>query len=560
MTRINPQTATFTFVAPGTPTLADCIVCIEAETGLTPTRRRDLASGLRRLAAALRLDPALIPAELRWLQPRIAAIVPAALGLTDKRWGTIVSDAKAGLALCGCAQRRKSPVAISEAWSGIWQTLLDSHYATLSPGLGRFVQFLDRSGVQPDEVGDAHIVAFQEAITAEALRKDPAETALQAIYAWNRAQRLVLGWPQQRLTPPRSAFRYALPVSAFLPSFQGELFSFEDRMRCPDPLDPTALVAPLRPATVTHRTGQVRRFASALVHAGLPITEITGLATLIHPANARLGLRWLLDRNGGGSNPGIAGIGEMLAVLAKHHVRPPATHGTATNEETEAFEQEAKALMALTARVAVRPVKGMTEKNRRRLRQIDDDAKLTALLDLPDHLWQEGLRMVRTPKKALPLFELAIAIGLLPYCPVRVQNLSRINLDINLQPFASGRAYLTLAPDELKNLHPMEFDIPDHIHGWIKDFLRKRAGVLCPAGSPWLFSLRKRHSPINGRKSEQKDFQRDPPPHRAGVQPASLPASCRQTGAQGSPRAIRDCPAHSGAFRHVLHTECLCRV
>lgn len=139
MTRINPQIATFIFVAPGTPTLADCIVRIEAETGLTPTRRRDPASGLRRLAAALRVDPTLIPAELRWLQPRIAAIVPAALGLTDKRWSTIVSDAKAGLALCGCAQTRKSPVATSEAWSGIWQTLLDSHYTRLSPGLGRFV-------------------------------------------------------------------------------------------------------------------------------------------------------------------------------------------------------------------------------------------------------------------------------------------------------------------------------------------------------------------------------------------------------------------------------------
>lgn len=55
----------------GTPMYDQLIERIKRDESLSDTRRRDLVSGLRRVAKALGLPPEDVPADGRWLQPRL---------------------------------------------------------------------------------------------------------------------------------------------------------------------------------------------------------------------------------------------------------------------------------------------------------------------------------------------------------------------------------------------------------------------------------------------------------------------------------------------------------
>ena len=98
-------------------TLADVLARLGADPGLAPTRRRDLASALRTLARVARADPAATPATFPALRALAAGKVPAALGLSPKRWANVRADAAAALRHAGVAPARPSAAAsLPEPW------------------------------------------------------------------------------------------------------------------------------------------------------------------------------------------------------------------------------------------------------------------------------------------------------------------------------------------------------------------------------------------------------------------------------------------------------------
>jgi hypothetical protein len=169
---------------------------------------------------------------------------------------------------------------LSPQWQPLWDGVLASRNLSLTATLGRFIRFLDKMGIAPGQVGPEHVALYQEALGLNELRKDPQLGARQALTAWNRATKLLADWPQQTLPVPRSTKVYQLPLSRFPASFAEDLARFVQSRERPDPLDPSALRAPQRPATVRHRRAQVLRFASALVHAGVAPDEIRTLLTI----------------------------------------------------------------------------------------------------------------------------------------------------------------------------------------------------------------------------------------------------------------------------------------
>ncbi|MEH6647571.1 hypothetical protein [Sulfitobacter sp.] len=107
------------FIPLGTPMFADLIIRLDQDQSLNPTRRRDLISGLNRVAKALGCAPQDVPCHTRWLQPRLSKIAPAAFGLSPKTWQNAVSNARAAMVHVGIVERRARRI------------------TDLSPGLGR---------------------------------------------------------------------------------------------------------------------------------------------------------------------------------------------------------------------------------------------------------------------------------------------------------------------------------------------------------------------------------------------------------------------------------------
>ena len=281
-----------------------------------------MASGLRgawrRRSGGRRRQSRPIPG---WLQPRLGRVAPASLNLSAKSWSNTVSNARAAMAHFGCVRRRHHrKTDLSPAWRVLWEAVLASGDKTLRPALGRFVYFLNDVGVAPEAVSDVHAAAYHQALVADEIRKSPDKVFKNALHGWNMAARQIDGWPQQRLLVPSTVKRVSLPREDFPSGFRDDLERFRASLLQPDLLDPDALDAPRSPSTARQYGRELVRFASVLVHAGIPITEIDSLAAVVEPGRAKLGLRWMLDDNEGRTARGISQIATLLKLVAKRHV------------------------------------------------------------------------------------------------------------------------------------------------------------------------------------------------------------------------------------------------
>lgn len=455
----------------GTLTFAHIIERLEADLELSDLRRRDLISGLRRVAKAVGRQTEDMLADPKWLQPRVSKIAPAALGLTVKSWQNAVSDTRAALARFGIVKPRNRHIDdLQPAWRALWLAVLASKDKTLIPGLCRFVHFLSNLDVAPDAVTQGHAHAFLVAVKADEITKLPEVSWRNAICAWNLATTRMEAWPQILLAVPKRQGVIKLPDEALPPLFLPDLARFMQRSAQPDPFAEEAPVRALAATTIKHMTAMLKRFASEVLGAGVPEAEVVSVEALCTPKLAECGLRAMVARNGNRTSVVVDDMAGILQSCARRL-------GLHDDLRTD--------LAKLAQRVAMPAQRGLTSKNRARLRVLRDDATLRRLLDLPEKLWAMGRKL--KPKAAALAREDALTIALLLACPLRIGNIAATHIDHNLQRPGDGRVFLTFSEEEVKNDNPMEFEIPPDVRRMLDKHLGNRSPLLCPQGTPWLF-------------------------------------------------------------------------
>jgi integrase len=483
MNQFTPSQLDTAFVQPGTPMLSDVMREVEVDPGLSRDRRRDILSGLRRMAKALGRRPEDVPADARWLQPRLERIAPASLGISPKSWSNLLSDARAGLVLHGVVARRISRKAdLSPEWSRLWGIVLASGDPTLTRTLSRFVHFLNRLGVEPEEVTTEHAEAYRDALEMNEISRPPDDAHRKTVTTWNLAVERVPDWPRRKFSLPSRSRTFTLGVEAFPIAFGRDLDRYLDGLLSPDPFDPEAVAVPLRPASVKQYRSQLLRFASALVHAGEPAGEIDGLAALVTVERVETGLRWMLKRTDERPSTGVSDMINVLKIVAKRHVRVD--------------EVSQMRLDRMDARLATKSDPSLTVKNRERLRPLEDPATLRRLLLLPRQLFDRSIRERERLAAALAQEE-AIAMAILIHCPIRRGNLTAIHLERNLQRPGDGRVFLVFGADEVKNGRDIEFELPRAVVDMIDAHLSTRSPRLCRRGTPWLFPRRDGDGPTS---------------------------------------------------------------
>ncbi|MDM7968159.1 MAG: site-specific integrase [Paracoccaceae bacterium] len=476
MLHIDPKNLETAFLCPGTLVFADLIAKLQADTGLTPGRQRDLISAIRRTAKALGRPLETIPADPTWLRPRIERIVPAGIGLTPKSWSNVRSDLQAALAHLGITKR---PVNrkwhLSPVWAPLWDKVLASGDRTLCASLSRFVYFLSGQGVHPDEVDSAHGLAFRDALALNELSRSPEKSLTNTVSAWNLATARISDWPQQRLSAPQRQKVTKIPLDQLPEPFRQDLDAYVTSLEASDPFAIDGRLAPLQPISIQVYKARLLRFAGALVRSGLPVDALRSLSDLVVPACMEQGLRWMLAQNDGDTTASISETGQLLSGIARRYVK--------------LTPEEQKRVDMLAQRVAMKPQHGLTEKNRTRLRPLRDPTTRRRLLTLPEQLFAQADQKNDFQSAAL-LRELAVAVGILLYCPIRVKNLASIHLERNLQRPGGGRSFLVFTGTEVKNKHPIELELPKRVADLIDKHCATRSPWLCTPASPWLFPAR----------------------------------------------------------------------
>jgi integrase len=472
--KIDPDMA---FVPTGTLMFAELITRLENDESVKPTRRRDMISGLRRVAKALGLPPQDVPCHGRWLQPRLSKIAPAALKLSPKSWQNAVSDARAAMVHAGIVERRINRVTdLSPAWRALWVDVLASAQSkTLQPSLCRFVHFLNNIGVLPDQVCTNHALAYHEALIRNEISKSPEVAYRAAVNGWNLAMRSLPAWPQIPLPLEQRQFVIKLPETAFPGGFIEDVDQLMARFSAPDPLGEDERARALRPVTIAQYRRQLIRFASDVVQSGVPIEQIVSLDALLHPDIVERGLRQMLSRNANKSSSMIAEVASRLRHFGRITNQPELTQAN---------------LDRLARRLAVLPQKGMTQKNRSRLRVLQNDQSMQRLLNFPARLFASPPKGKSNPYMQALAREDALATAILLVCPVRIKNLAGIHIEQHIERPGDGRAYLVLSDDEVKNVRPLEFELPKELVRMIDQHLATRSPEMCPSGTPWLFPRR----------------------------------------------------------------------
>jgi hypothetical protein len=168
------------------------------------------------------------------------------------------------------------------------------------------------------------------------------------------------------------------------------------------------------------------------------------LAEIVTLERFKLILRFLLDRHDGQTSPQVEQMATFLKGVAKHW---------AEADDLTVFRMQKVASKVSTGR------RGLTAKNRERLRPFDDPRTVAIFLGLPQRIRHEVERDRRAPKLKAIDAQMAAAISIQQAVPLRLGNLAAIDMRKNL--IARGKSvYLVIAEGDTKNCEPIDFELP----------------------------------------------------------------------------------------------------
>ena len=455
---------------PSSTTLADVITAI-GQADLPDRRRQELTSAVRTVAKALGRRVEEIPADPRLLANRLSEVAEVAIGLSPGRWANVKSLLRAAMSQV----REMSPGRHLTPLSASWQTLWDRLPTRLQKTrLSRFMHFASAAGIDPKSVTVATFAAFRIHLDATLL-KDPNKTYCATIDGFRAARGVIPGWPDVEIARPDRGKLWTLSWSAFPESLRLDTEAWLDRISGHD-LSADQPTRPVRPITRHLREYQIRRFASALVLAGRDPTTLTSLVDLITIGAFAEGLKFLL-RNRANKPLGVLNIGGAMKAIARHHV---------------GVDQGRLEAMAKIMRRVDPGHRGLTPKNRERLRPLDDPHNVRALLGLPAKLMDLASRQHR-PHAAALLAQTAVAIEILEMRPIRMRNLISLDLEKHLRSpkRSGGTRHIVIEGDETKNYEPEEVLLPPTTVALIEIYIDKYRPILVHGSSSALFPGKK---------------------------------------------------------------------
>jgi integrase len=429
-------------------TFGDVLTSLETRQDLSATRRRDLCSGVRRIAALLGDAPERIPLELRAISAKLAKLSPAAAGVSPKTLHNLRSHFLAAVKASGLhSAQRSARVPLSPAWQALLQAL-STRRAHL--GLSRFARYASERDIAPPDVDNSTIEAFIATIRAETLHRKPNDLHRKVAQIWNEAAECSSRTLQSVQIP---SFRHPpqrVDWSTLSDSFRADLDRYIKWCVGTDMFASDARPRAMAPRTVQLRRDQIHAAVTALIQTGVPPAGVASLADLVSPENLKRILRRRYEMSAGKENVFNKDLARSLMEIAYQWAKVDA----ATAAELRLLVEKLPA-----------PAPGLTSKNKQALRQFDDPQVLHRLVNFPRRAWAEVKKSTRHDRYTLAKAQVALAVGILCYMPIRPQNLATLGFDVHvfLKEGPDAVSSLELPASEVKNEMPLAFDIPPRL-------------------------------------------------------------------------------------------------
>ena len=457
------------------PSFADALRAIGQALDLAPQTRAQWASALRQIAKALNKPLESLPA--RWTAARfnVERLHHAAVGANPKTLANQKSNVKAALRWFGkdgAVPCRGAPLA--PEWQALREKLTDYRRRAV---LSSLLRYTSARGIAPTAVDEGVLDLFMR-YRAETTALATNAAARRAIArAWNVCSSGVEGWPSQQLLEPPVQSASGPAWENFPEGLRKGITAHLDRMTAKKRRLNGKRLRPCKASTVRTRRAELLAAARLAVRLGVPIDSLTSLHALIDPdvSERVLGAYW--DEDGVEPRIYTIDLGWKFLSIAREL-------GTFSEAQLERLDD-------IRASLEIHRRGGMTEKNLTAIRQVLSDGVWERVCELPALLMKQArLYREQAPVKAAVMAQIAVAIGILIFAPVRLGNLCGIRLDENLtKPGGSGSPYVLSFPQyDVKNRIDLNYPFDQELTSLIDEYIFDYRPILLRGSSEsWLF-------------------------------------------------------------------------
>ena len=395
---------------------ADAIAIIAAAQELPEQTRRHWTTSLRQIAKALDKPLEMIPARYSAVRAEFAKLHHAPAGLTAKTLQNHKSNAKS--ALLWLAREKGIPehgAPLAPAWEELRGRINDRLVRWRLSSLMRFCSANQIAPMEVDEAVVDRLIAYRSQVGK------PSDDAFRRLLAraWNTNVGQVPGWPSTRLAVP-----------AVKPAVKDAWETFPDGLRRDVDRYLQGLetrrrnwlgqrVRPPKPSTIRTRLAELQAAARMAVKAGVPIEDLNSLSALLAPDVAEKVLDAYWRQNGDTPKQFTIDLAVRFLSIARETKCLDEAACERLDEMRHEFEQHRGG--------------GLTDKNIALLRQVLTPGVWDRVVKLPTQMMATARsQLSHAPIRAAVTAQLAVAIAILSFAPVRLANLTAIRLGVNL--------------------------------------------------------------------------------------------------------------------------------
>jgi integrase len=455
------------------PSFADLVSAIEQATELSEQLRRHWVCSLRQIAKWLERPAETILARWNLVRTSMGQLHHARVGVTAKTLANHKSNVRAALRWFGKEQGVPQQGArLSTEWAGFRDRLDDRARERLYS----FIRYCSARRIGPESVDDKIFDEYWRYRTETTARASNNTARRFMARAWNACVGAIDGWSLQRLTEP--PINKAEPAwDKFPEGLRRDVDDYFAGLAKPHRSRSGKRIQPCGTATIRTRRAELIAVARMAFRLGVPIESLISLAALLHPDVIERVIDAYWRKNGDEPKTSTIDLGWKVLRMAR---------------ETGCLDQAALDRLD-EIRVALEHYRraGLTPKNLHLVRQVLTEGVWNSVVSLPNVLMKQARADYdHAPIKAGITAQLAVAIAILTFAPIRLSNLVGIELDKNLiKPGGLNTPYWLVFPHyDVKNRVDLnfQFDQPltDLIDGYVHEF---RPALLRGANSSWLF-------------------------------------------------------------------------
>jgi integrase len=467
------------------PLFADLIAAVEQAADLSTQIRRHWACSVRQVAKWLDRPAVELPARWNAVRLSVGHLHHARVGITGKTFANHRSNVRAALRWFG---NEHGVPQMGARLTPEWARFRDGLERPIRDRLYNFIRYCSARGIDPSSVDDTIFQDYWTYRTEFTGMKSGNATRRPMVRAWNTGAATLQGWSLHPLTEP--PIKVAKPAwEEFPEDLRGGIDNFLAGLAKPRRSANGKRVHPCSPTTIANRRAELVAFIRMAVRLGFPLKSLTSLAALLNPDVVEKVLDAYWQKNGKEPKVGTIDLGWKLLRMAR---------------ETDCLDRAAlERLDEISATLEQYRREGLTQKNLQLIRQVLTDGVWSEVVSLPNALMQQA-RAVKdhAPIKAAVSAQLAVAIAIVTFAPIRLRNLVSIELGQNLiKPGGLDTPYWLVFPNyDVKNRVDLNFRFDDALTDLIDEYIREfRPTLLRGANASWLF-------PGEGGQPKQKIF------------------------------------------------------